>query len=64
MENETVPFKTIPVDFDGPLCYSKWWELGQPNTALIAYLQEWKHNGNKLILRICRAEEDLAEAVE
>lgn len=23
MENETVPFKTIAVDFDGTLCYSK-----------------------------------------
>lgn len=64
MENETVPFKTIAVDFDGTLCYSKWPELGQPNTALIAYLQEWKRNGNKLILWTCRAGEALAKAVE
>ena len=55
MENETVPFKTIAVDFDGTLCYSNWPELGQPNTALIAYIQELKRNGNKLILWTCRA---------
>ena len=41
-------FQTIAVDFDGTLCYSKWPELGQPNQALIEYLQEWKRNGNKL----------------
>ena len=34
-------FQTIAVDFDGTLCYSKWPELGQPNQALIEYLQEW-----------------------
>ena len=39
-------FQTIAVDFDGALCYSKWPELGQPNQALIEYLQEWKRNGN------------------
>lgn len=39
-------FQTIAVDFDGTLCYSKWPELGQPNLALIEYLQEWKRNGN------------------
>ena len=39
-------FQTIAVDFDGTLCYSKWPELGQPNQALIEYLQEWKRNGN------------------
>ena len=44
-------FQTIAVDFDGTLCYSKWPELGQPNLALIEYLQEWKRNGNKLILK-------------
>ena len=38
-------FQTIAVDFDGTLCYSKWPELGQPNQALIEYLQEWKRNG-------------------
>ena len=37
-------FQTIAVDFDGTLCYSKWPELGQPNQALIEYLQEWKRN--------------------
>ena len=39
-------FQTIAVDFDGTLCYSKWPELGQPNQALIEYLQEWERNGN------------------
>ena len=39
-------FQTIAVDFDGTLCYSKWPELGQPNHALIEYLQEWKRNDN------------------
>ena len=39
--NTTINFKTIAVDFDGTLCYSKWPELGQPNLALIEYLQEW-----------------------
>ncbi len=57
-------FQTIAVDFDGTLCYSKWPELGQPNHALIEYLQEWKRNGNKLILWTCRAGEALSKAVE
>ena len=57
-------FQTIAVDFDGTLCYSKWPELGQPNLALIEYLQEWKRNGNKLILWTCRAGEALSKAVE
>ena len=57
-------FQTIAVDFDGTLCYSKWLELGQPNLALIEYLQEWKRNGNKLILWTCRAGEALSKAVE
>ena len=55
-------FQTIAVDFDGTLCYSKWPELGQPNQALIEYLQEWKRNGNKLILWTCRAGEALSNA--
>lgn len=62
--NTTINFKTIAVDFDGTLCYSKWPELGQPNQALIEYLQEWKHNGNKLILWTCRTGEALSKAVE
>ena len=57
-------FQTIAVDFDGTLCYSKWPELGQPNQALIEYLQEWKRNGNKLILWTCRTGEALSNAVE
>ena len=62
--NKTITFQTIAVDFDGTLCYSNWPELGQPNRALIAYLQEWKRNGNKLILWTCRAGDALTKAVE
>ena len=39
MENEIVPFKTIDVDFDGTLCYSKCPELDQPNTVLIGKIR-------------------------
>lgn len=46
--------------YDGTLCYSKWPELDQPNLALIEYLQEWKRNGNKLILWTCRVGEALS----
>jgi hypothetical protein len=61
MNNKKIlDFQTIAVDFDGTLCYSKWPELGQPNQALIEYLQEWKRNGNKLILWTCRAGEALS----
>ncbi len=38
--------------------------LVNPNHALIEYLQEWKRNGNKLILWTCRAGEALSKAVE
>ena len=55
-------FQTIAVDFDGTLCYSKWPELDQPNLALIEYLQEWKRNGNKLILWTCRVGEALSNS--
>lgn len=55
-------FQTIAVDFDGTLCYSKWPELGQPNLALIEYLQEWKRNGNKLILWTCRCRRSSVES--
>ena len=54
MHNPTIDFQTIAVDFDGTLCYSDWPECGQPNQALIAFLQEWRRNGNKLILWTCR----------
>ena len=57
-------FQTIAVDFDCSLCYNKWPELGQPNLALIEYLQEWKRNGNKLILWTCRTGEAMSKAVE
>ena len=64
MNNTAINFKTIAVDFDGTLCYSKWPDCGQPNHALIAYLQKWKQDGNKLILWTCRAEDALSKAVD
>ena len=60
MENN---FKTIAVDFDGALCFSKWPELGKPNQSLIDYLQKWKSQGDKLILWTCRAGDALDAAV-
>ena len=56
-------YETIAVDFDGTLCFSNWPELGAPNKALIAYLQEWRKNGNKLILWTCRAGTALSNGV-
>ena len=64
MNNTVINFQTIAVDFDGTLCYSKWPDCGQPNQPLITYLQEWRRNGNKLILWTCRAGEALSKAVE
>ena len=40
MNNAAINFQTIAVDFDGTLCYSKGPDCGQPNQALITYLQE------------------------
>ena len=62
MKATTIP-KTIAVDFDGTLCYSKWPELGEPNKPLIQYLKAWRNQGNKLILWTCRAGEALDNAV-
>ena len=64
MNNTAINFQTIAVDFDGTLCYSEWPNCGQSNQALISYLQEWRRNGNKLILWTCRAGEALSKAVE
>ena len=50
MNNTALNFKTIAVDFDATLCYSKWPDYGQPNHALIAYVQECKKSSKKLIL--------------
>ena len=58
-----IDYKIIAVDFDGTLCFSNWPELGDPNDVLIAYLKEWKKQGNKLILWTCRAGEALENAV-
>ena len=57
MKNTAINFQTIAVDFDGTLCYSEWPDCGKPN-------QEWRRNGNKLILWTCRAGEALSKAVE
>ena len=64
MNDKIFEFKTIAVDFDGTLCYSEWPDCGPPNHALIAYLKEWKRNGNKLILWTCRDGDALSKAVE
>ncbi len=56
-------YQIMAVDFDGTLCFSEWPALGEPNTALIEYLKEWKRCGNKLILWTCRAGEALDRAV-
>lgn len=64
MNNTAINFKIIAVDFDGTLCYSEWPNCGQPNHALIAYLQKWKQDGNKLILWTCRAGDALSKAVD
>lgn len=39
MNNTSINFQTIAVDFDGTLFYSEWPDCGQPNQALITYLQ-------------------------
>lgn len=64
MTKTAIHFKTIAVDFDDTLCYSKWSDCGQPNHVLIAYLLQWKHEGNKLILWVCRAGDVFSKAVE
>ena len=56
-------FQTIAVDFDGTLCYSKWPELGQPNLALIEYLQEWNVMATNSFSGLPRGEA-LSKAVE
>ena len=56
-------YRIIAVDFDGTLCYSSWPDVGEPNTALISYLKEWRRLGNKLILWTCRAGDALELAV-
>lgn len=62
--NIEMSYQIIAVDFDGTLCYSSWPDLGEPNYALIAYLQRWKDMGNKLILWTCRAGDALTNAVD
>ena len=55
--------KIIAVDFDGPLCFSNWPELGEPNIPLIQYLQKQKATGSRIILWTCRAGKPLWDAV-
>ena len=57
-------YKSIAVDFDGTLCFSRWPEVGQPNTELINFLKVWRNKGNKLILWTCRTGQALEVAVK
>lgn len=57
-------YKTLAVDFDGTLCFSRWPEVGQPNTELINFLKVWRSKGNKLILWTCRTGQALEVAVK
>lgn len=54
---------SIAVDFDGTLCYSRWPDVGIPNTDLIECLKSCRAKGNKLILWTCREGKALADAV-
>ena len=56
--------KTRAVDFDGTLSFSRWPEVGQPNTELINFLKGWRNKGNKLILWTCRTGQALEVAVK
>ena len=54
----------IAVDFDGTLCSNLWPAIGDPRTAVIAYLKGRKQQGDKLILWTNRRDERLTEAIE
>ena len=41
--------KTIAVDFDGTLCYSRWPGTGEPNIELIEELIICRKKGDKLM---------------
>ena len=56
--------KTIAVDFDGTLSFSRWTKVGEPNTELINFLKGWRNKGNKLILWTCRTGPALEAAVK
>lgn len=56
-------FKVIGVEFDGTLCENKWPDIGEPNEEIIKYLKEQKRGGTKLVLLICRTNDELANAV-
>ena len=56
--------KTIAVDFDGTICFSRWPELGTPNAPLIQKLIELRESGAcMLVLWTCREGELLENAV-
>lgn len=57
-------YKTLAVDFDGTLCFSRWPEVGQPNTEFINFLKVWRSKGNKLILWTCRTGQALEVVVK
>ena len=56
--------KTIAIDFDGTLCYSRWPGVGEPNTELIMDLKRRKALGDRLILWTCREGDALQTAVD
>ena len=57
-------YKIYAIDFDGTLCKACYPDIGEPNLELIEYLKMQKLYGNKIILWTCRANKQLAEAVE
>lgn len=56
--------KIIGVDFDGTLAFDPYPACGKPNMRLIAWLNECKRNGCKIILWTCREGKPLEMAVE
>ena len=56
--------KIIAVDFDGTLSSAQYPVIGQPNTALIEYLNCAKKSGYAIVLWTCREGNELYEALE
>ena len=52
------------VDFDGTLCESKQFGIGEPNIDLINHLIKKQKEGNKIILWTCREGQHLQDAIE
>ena len=54
----------IAVDLDGTLCENKWPQIGEENSALLAWLKKCASKGDEIILWTMREGEALAEAVD